>query len=559
MLKYVISEFSVVTKYLCFALVILLPAGVYAIQAEILNQVNNGLVQPAVEHHLVVKFNDDLRARCVGGLVVSTDEGATRFSAGLATEHNLQFRQLIKMDRATLDAMAKQAAESSGKKQPDLCAMMVVDGAREELQQVALTLSDSQYVDWVEFERLTPPPPPVFFGDFDIAPPTPNYSAEGRQGYLGANPGLNTLAFQAFNNSSRGEGVKLADCEYWFHAGHEDLCDIIAESGQTLSTRALEPEFNFDGRHGTAALGISVGVDNSYGVCGISHEADAYFFPAWTNERGFAPATTIMNAVATVGPGSIVLLEMQTTIFGGDLFGPMELSNSVWDVVRLASDLGVIVVAAAGNGDQDLDSGDYASYLARGDSGAIIVGAGTPSTAHAKLDFSTFGSRVNVQGWGRTVFTTGYGSFSQVGGSEDRNQFYTSTFGGTSSASAMIAGVCAALQSYSVARLGRPLTPAEMREALTETGHPQTSGGNIGPFPDMVEAADYIIRSFEPEFLLGDVNRDDSVNFRDIGPFIGLLSSSSYQIEADVSGDGHVGFLDIVPFISLLAQPDTSN
>jgi len=547
-------QFTVATKCFCFALTILLSAEAFSVEVEMPNEVDRGLLQPEVEHRLVVKFNDDLRARCVGGKVVCKDENATQYTAVLAAENNLQFRPLLKIAEAKLGVLTKQAAVNSGRKQPDLCAMMVVEGAKEQLQQVALTLRGSKYVNWVEFERLTPPPSP----GFDIAPLTPNYTLQGRQGYLGPNPGLNTLAFQAFDNS-RGEGVKLADCEYWFHAEHEDLCDVIPEPGQTLHTSALTPQFNFDGTHGTSALGVSVGVDNSYGVCGISNKADAYFFPTWTNERGFDLATAIANAVAAVGPGGIVLLEMQTSILGGELYGPTELINSIWNVVRVASDSGVIVVAAAGNGDQDLDSSAYASYRARGDSGAIIVGAGTPSTLHSRLDFSTFGSRVNVQGWGRSVFTLGDGDFSQVGGSADRNQFYTSTFGGTSSASAMLAGVCAALQSYAVAKIGRPLTPAEMREVLTETGHPQSSGGNIGPFPDMVEAADYIISSFEPEFLLGDVNRDESVNFLDIGPFIGLLASSNYRIEADINFDGQVSFLDIAPFINLLSQGGGTN
>ena len=54
--------------------------------------------------------------------------------------------------------------------------------------------------------------------------------------------------------------------------------------------------------------------------------------------------------------------------------------------------------------------------------------------------------------------------------------------------------------------------------------------------------------------LLGDVNRDQVVNFFDIAPFIALLSSTTYQFEADINGDGAVNFFDISPFIALLAQ-----
>ena len=56
--------------------------------------------------------------------------------------------------------------------------------------------------------------------------------------------------------------------------------------------------------------------------------------------------------------------------------------------------------------------------------------------------------------------------------------------------------------------------------------------------------------------LLGDVNRDDIVNFLDISPFIMLLTpGGTPQAEADTNEDGSVNFLDISPFINILATP----
>jgi hypothetical protein len=45
--------------------------------------------------------------------------------------------------------------------------------------------------------------------------------------------------------------------------------------------------------------------------------------------------------------------------------------------------------------------------ILQGDSGSILIGAGTPDTEHNKQDFSTYGERVNVQSWGREVMTAG--------------------------------------------------------------------------------------------------------------------------------------------------------
>ena len=54
------------------------------------------------------------------------------------------------------------------------------------------------------------------------------------------------------------------------------------------------------------------------------------------------------------------------------------------------------------------------------------------------------------------------------------------------------------------------------------------------------------------DVLLGDVNRDGTVNFLDISPFIGVLSAQGDQAEADLNEDGSVSFLDISPFIMAL-------
>ena len=53
--------------------------------------------------------------------------------------------------------------------------------------------------------------------------------------------------------------------------------------------------------------------------------------------------------------------------------------------------------------------------------------------------------------------------------------------------------------------------------------------------------------------LLGDVNLDGTVNFLDISPFILVISTPTYQVEADMDQNGTVDFLDISPFIAILS------
>jgi hypothetical protein len=69
----------------------------------------------------------------------------------------------------------------------------------------------------------------------------------------------------------------------------------------------------------------------------------------------------------------------------------------------------------------------------------------------------------------------------------DRNAHYTDKFGGTSSASAIVAGVAANLQSIALRNLGHPIPPLELRDLLVSTGTPQAGdlSQHIGPRPDL--------------------------------------------------------------------------
>ena len=90
----------------------------------------------------------------------------------------------------------------------------------------------------------------------------------------------------------------------------------------------------------------------------------------------------------------------------------------------------------------------------------------------------------------------------------------------------------------------------------------QNLGGadpNLRAFQDR---GNFVFASFAgapaSEPLFGDVNLDDVVNFLDIAPFIGVLSTpGSFQVEADINEDGVVNFLDISPFIGVLASSGT--
>jgi subtilisin family serine protease len=206
----------------------------------------------------------------------------------------------------------------------------------------------------------------------------------------------------------------------------------------------------------------------------------------WTTV-GYNRASAVSRSINASQAGDIILYEMQTGGKDGQ-YCPAEYDKVIWDLTKAATDSGIIIIAAAGNGNQNLDDPFYASYLARGNSGAIIVGAGSPNTTHSKLSFSTFGNRVDVQGWGSSVMAAGYGSYAKYDNDNNRTYNY---FSGTSSATPVVSSAAILIQSFYRQTTGQYLTPSAMKNLLISTGIPQggtVTGQKIGPLPNVKNA-----------------------------------------------------------------------
>lgn len=390
-----------------------------------------------------------------------------------------------KWDYLSLQAIKNVGNDASVQKLKNIF-LIKSDLSLEQLKILQSELVTNKEVNYCELLNTSPVIPP-----YDIAPATPDFTVN--QTYLNPNPGVNMR--YAWTNGFNGQSIKVRDVEYGFNKNNEEFNDtnISLEPNVTINPDCTTAYTE----HGTATMGVLFAQNGSYGVTGMAFGvSEVVLYPEWTSEYGYNRTRAIAQAIGNSQAGDIIVFEMQTYGFEGSdsnpKFVPAEYNSLVWDLTKVATDAGIIVVAAAGNGSQNLDSSDYLDYINRGNSGAILVGAGTATTSHNRKSFSTYGSRVDVQGWGENVYTTGYITLSSLG--SDFNQTYTSGFSGTSSATIVVASCVTVLQSYYFDKTGSYLSPDEMNQILKITGIAQGTSvaGHIGPLPDMQAAMLYI-------------------------------------------------------------------
>ena len=378
---------------------------------------------------------------------------------------------------------------------PPLDNYFSVEVAPERMEQLAKEL---RALDTVSCAYVKPPASPAIYlppQDEPQAPPEheglPTASFVARQTYLDAAPGGIDARHAWTRAGGKGQGVRIIDIEGAWRFTHEDL--LANQGGMISGTASADIRWR---DHGTAVVGVFGGDENAFGVTGISPQANTRAISIFGPGSGSAIA--IRRAADALSAGDIILIELHrpgpgASGAGQDGFIAIEWWPDDFAAIVYARSRGVIVVEAAGNGARNLDLAIYNAAapgfpatwrnpfnLANPQSGAIVVGAGAPPPGthgrnhgpdRSRLDFSNHGARVDAQGWGREVTTTGYGDLQ---GGPDEDLWYADTFSGTSSASPIVVGALACLQG-ALRAAGRPLlTPATARDILRTTGSAQT-------------------------------------------------------------------------------------
>lgn len=276
---------------------------------------------------------------------------------------------------------------------------------------------------------------------------------------------------EAWAKGYTGKGVVVAVVDTGVDYNHEDLKNNIWTNTKEIAGNGIDDDgngyvddvrgWNFaennnntldKNGHGTHVSGTIAGQRNNYGVTGIAY--DAKIMPIKVlNDSGSGSYSAIANSIyyAVNNGANVINLSL------GGSFSNRTLQNAI----EYASTKGAIVVMASGN-----DGRSQPDYPARyANNTGIAVGAVDKNKNLA--DFS------NRSGTNQLAYVTapGVNVYSTV----PNNQY--AAYNGTSMATPHVAGVVALMLSAN-----RNLTPAQVRQIITETAENNASAAKAGSF-----------------------------------------------------------------------------
>ncbi|MCB9680820.1 MAG: S8 family serine peptidase [Alphaproteobacteria bacterium] len=311
---------------------------------------------------------------------------------------------------------------------------------------------------------------------------------------------------------ARGATVGFADVEQGWDLDQVDLPVRAVVYGTSQTDSEI---------HGTASIGLvgALGTDDQ--VSGLAPDLPGMRLASYLDGHG--NLLGVQNALLAVGAcmaaGDVILAEVQTTVLdsGGDqVNAPIEQDMAIYEAIKLLTCSGIIVIEPSGNSKIDVttlgpptpvtgaavaeiarvDPGRADASRARApvhtaaadDSGAVMVGGATYKGRSWQRAYN-YGTRIDCHGQAAYVRTLGGGPpYSAV-----------DAFNGTSSASAIVAGVAVCIQG-ALDAAGKPrLTPAQMRVTLA-TGTPvlDDAGAVVGHIPDLVAILEALVGPGEP-------------------------------------------------------------
>lgn len=377
-------------------------------------------------------------------------------------------------------------------------------------------------------------------GPDDPPPPTPLFTA--MQVYMDPPPvGVGSRFAQGILGA-RGRRIVMTVVEVDWAMGHEDLSKIKAGVFVGVPPTGTTTGVN----HGLAGAGLLTGDRNAFGINGMVDEVILKLVSH--HQNGAVPNSLVLAALHS-NPGDVVMSIDSVWLLqlGINDYVPGEYYQATFDTILTLTANGWFVVNAAANGSRSLDDPRLHQRfdLSYRDSGAIMASA-TDGTNLWRAPYTNYGSRVDANGQGELVTTTGYGTL--FNGGTPPLQSYTGAYSGNSAATPIITSTVTALLGAARKQLERQLTWQEVRQLLRTHGSPTPD--MIGNRPDLRAMFTTLGILDGLEMTAPDVALGGSVDALIDGPVGGgaLLLTSFDLTETDLGYNRklHLGFASLV-------------
>tara|TARA_Y100000589_G_scaffold328039_1_gene371256 strand:+ start:83584 stop:86778 length:3195 start_codon:yes stop_codon:yes gene_type:complete len=281
----------------------------------------------------------------------------------------------------------------------------------DEIIQYLESTGKVVYAEKVPYDRIT------------YTPNDPNYNSSTQWGLFQINAG------QAWNVSTGNANIIVATVDNAIETGHPDLTNQIWTNSGEIPNNGVDDDGNgyiddvngFDvgdndndltppnssWDHGTHVAGITgATTDNNIGVASIGFGITIMPVKATANSSG---ANSVSNGYDGIYYAALNGAHVINCSWGG--YG---YSTTAQNIINWAWNQGSIIVAAAGNDNNDMDLSGNAHYPSNYNN---VICVASSTTGDAKSSFSNYGSAVDVTAPGSNIASTvPFGSYAYMSG-----------------------------------------------------------------------------------------------------------------------------------------------